>query len=171
MIFEVKTESGSRYILDDVSMTWKRVESSGNPIREEMGKLLEFPEIVIGQEMFLISEPLPSSFSGTVARMVKTSPVLSGEMIGRCEFYDPHPGLAGCPEPIPEAVLAAATKISGTTLPLDKAIASLRAAEPNGRFDAGDDIITLKLSGKDGMINCWRVIRYKNAEEFEYAEE
>jgi hypothetical protein len=73
MKHQVKTESGSVWELDDVAMTWLRVVKSEYPVRTACGVLSSFPEIKIGEPMFMWGPPF---VEGAIARMVNTSPVV-----------------------------------------------------------------------------------------------
>lgn len=83
--------------------------------------------------------------------------------------YDVHPGMAGCPTPIPEPLRLAATAIVGQRLPLTEVIERLRESVADGAFNIAEDFITYG-SGRQIYIPCaspgllawensWRVVR------------
>lgn len=76
-------------------------------------------------------------------------------------FYDPHPGMAGCSVPIPEAVRLAANALAGRTLTLAYAIKKIDAAGTGGKVEAHSDCIMLTIVS--AMVHCWRVIRHEAA--------
>jgi hypothetical protein len=80
----------------------------------------------------------------------------------KCEFFDPHPGLAGCSQPIPEPVKKLAAKLDGQTIELNEAVEKVKAV-------CGGEVKTVEaqMPGDHGFIhlligsNSWRVIRYR----------
>ena len=95
-------------------------------------------------------------------------------------YFDPHPGLMGCPEPIPEAVRLVANELvtaEGVSLP--EAIAKIQAACPEGRVRAVDEghgirggMIVLEVGEAFRMGDHifakynWRVISYHWIDEY-----
>lgn len=80
-------------------------------------------------------------------------------------FYDPHPGLAGCPRPLPEPVRIVANELAETETTLDDAMARIsNAAKTLGRYrvENHDDFLALtRWSTEDEYPqDNWRVIRY-----------
>lgn len=78
------------------------------------------------------------------------------------EFYDPHPGLAGCSVRIPEPIRLIANEISGSRMSLRQAVFLIRAAT-TGIVEAVEDMgmITLRIEESTGQIHSWRVIRFR----------
>jgi hypothetical protein len=85
------------------------------------------------------------------------------------QFYDPHPGLMGCPEPLPEGVRIAAEGLNGKTKRMSEALEILEAGLiEDGVFEVHDDedfrFIGLKIppdsQGFSVPQHCWRVIRF-----------
>lgn len=84
------------------------------------------------------------------------------------EFYDPHPGLAGCTEPIPEPVRLVANKLVGKRMTVLEAMNAIRRVASEG-YDVDDhgDFIGLRGGPEvDAKLNLrqlnWRVIRYRS---------
>lgn len=78
MTITFTTETGSVYHLDSEKMRWERVhtaEQSGN-IRDEGGKLIEWPAIKVNYSVVLLVEPHESTPDGMI-RMIRTSHVKS----------------------------------------------------------------------------------------------
>ncbi len=83
------------------------------------------------------------------------------------EFYDPHPGLLGCPYPIPESVRLVANELNGTVITLDKAMRKVKNALPVSLesiflVTAKRDIIMLHEQKMNKEENMWRVLRYRD---------
>ena len=80
-------------------------------------------------------------------------------------FYDPHPGLAGCPVPIPDVVKRVADELNGQSLPLAEAIERIQRVAGGGVDVAlNERHIGLSLPGiLDGhaCTHSWRVIRFR----------
>jgi len=76
MRIEVKTKTGSVYILNKDAMTWERVVSSSKSgkIRTAGGPLLEWPIIVVGEGVEMYGPPIDPTKS---LRWVYTSDVQS----------------------------------------------------------------------------------------------
>jgi hypothetical protein len=83
--------------------------------------------------------------------------------------YDAHPGLAGCPEPIPEFLRLAAKTMCGQRLPISEIIDRLQKSVQSGAFEIHGDFISYG-AGKQiylpiappGLFvwqNNWRVVR------------
>jgi hypothetical protein len=82
--------------------------------------------------------------------------------------YDIHPGLAGCPEPIPERLRLAAEAMRGQRLPIDEILERLQAVVQEGAFELHEDFISYG-AGEQVYIPCspglfmwrnnWRVLR------------
>ena len=55
MVYLVTTESGSRYRVDTIAMTWERLRKGdpGRTSRKDQGNLLEIPDIKVGEPMYL----------------------------------------------------------------------------------------------------------------------
>ena len=84
------------------------------------------------------------------------------------EFYDPHPGLAGCPVRLPEHVRIVAEWLDGQRMTIKSAIDQLVAATSETdltvQFRDCEGWISMKVgTWDDPPMNCWRVIRYKPA--------
>jgi len=86
------------------------------------------------------------------------------------EFYDPHPGLMGCPTPLPEKVCLVAATLSGMRGTVEQAIHKIWNACPDeweGKQKVedtdveGSTFIFLSFRYPDGRENGWRVIRYR----------
>ena len=82
-------------------------------------------------------------------------------------FYDPHPALAGCPEPLPTEVKKVADDLDGCTLTLDEAFNRIRSAALSYTCikvhseDDGSGFIYLLAAGEyPDSTNGWRVIRF-----------
>lgn len=97
------------------------------------------------------------------------------------EFYDPHPGVGGCLEPLPELIKMLADEIAmQRSLPIRLALQALKDACPEGewkvcepnRLGLFDEIkpdgmicLTIDENGgymKGGRTNFWRVLRFKD---------
>lgn len=83
--------------------------------------------------------------------------------------YDAHPGLAGCPTPIPESLRIAAQAMCGQRLEMQEVIDRLSESVTDGSFDVAEDFISYG-SGRQLYIPCaspglirwqnqWRVVR------------
>jgi len=91
------------------------------------------------------------------------------------EFYDPHPGLLGCPEPIPEAVRIKAADMDGNTFTIDEAVGMIQEVAPEGyEVKAHDSFITLAggetvdVPTKPPILARtfnWRVLRFRDPKE------
>jgi len=83
-------------------------------------------------------------------------------------FFDPHPGLLGCTQRIPEEVRLLAEELTKTETTLEDAINQIRKACPAGTVYAKDGMIVLCV-GNIGVANVpqfsWRVVRYKQSSE------
>jgi hypothetical protein len=80
-------------------------------------------------------------------------------------FHDPHPGFLGAAVPLPAAVKKVADDLDGKTMPLDEAIALIKAAAPDGEVIVRADAVLLKMKG-DGVRHAehmWRVIKFTAA--------
>jgi len=91
-------------------------------------------------------------------------------------FYNPHPGLLGCPLPLPEAIVQAAAHIDGKTETIDVVLDVLcaavdrsdsewRRAELKVHYGEGLDFIILEVERKcdrDSVSHGWRVICFKD---------
>lgn len=80
-------------------------------------------------------------------------------------FFDPHPGLLGCPVPIPDVVKRVADELNGQSLPLTEAVERIQRAA-GGEVDVAFEHhhISLELPGiMDGRActHSWRVIRFR----------
>ena len=103
------------------------------------------------------------------------------------QFFDPHPGLLGCPEPLPEAVKAMADEIANEEGPcgvgrgaIELALKALEMTYPDGEWkvfepnrpDLFGDILpdgmiclVVDVNGgytKGGTTNSWRVLCFKD---------
>lgn len=82
-------------------------------------------------------------------------------------FFDPHPGLMGCPVRLQESVRLAASGLDGVTCKLSEGLKRLEGSLTLGQdaaFEVHEEMITLSSPGEyDGkrVQNCWRVIRFK----------
>lgn len=47
-------------------------------------------------------------------------------------LFDPHPGLLGCTEPLPESIRLAAESLDGKMAPLSEAVETIRDVAPDG---------------------------------------
>lgn len=76
MKYEVKTKTGSTYILDNITMTWDRVVAGkgSNQVRTAGGPLLEWPIITVGEGIEMYGPPLTE---GADVRCIYTSDVQS----------------------------------------------------------------------------------------------
>ena len=82
------------------------------------------------------------------------------------KFYEPHPGLLGCPIPIPEEVRIAANELanlpSGT---LAQAVEMIEKSYPNGIVTANEKLGIIILYIEEARsTHSWRVIRFKDIE-------
>lgn len=85
------------------------------------------------------------------------------------EFYDPHPGLAGCTVRIPESVKLVANELNGTVATLNVAIQKIKDSLPIDIHSVflvsvsfKHNMITLDEKREDGYENSWRVLRYRD---------
>lgn len=93
----------------------------------------------------------------------------------RIRLYDPHPGLSGCPLPLPAEVKTAAEELDGTTIELDDAIDRIQIAVKDNKYRVvkiepqyveGSGFISLEVERKEdaeGTKHFWRVIRFEEA--------
>lgn len=93
-------------------------------------------------------------------------------------FCDPHPGLSGCPHPLPEKVRQFAAIMSGVEADLESVksvILSLAKANDDDRYcdyaimvskDVinSKDCIILSRIFATGRIDAWRVLRFCHSE-------
>lgn len=93
----------------------------------------------------------------------KDPPSLDAEVT----FYDPHPGLAGCDEFIPESVRLLANQLVGRGQ-MRAALKALAEVCPDGIFQVHGDFISLKMEPMEPLPNGfqpyrlnWRVIRFE----------
>jgi hypothetical protein len=110
---------------------------------------------------------LPISFPSLLTAPRKAAVSFWCEMKVRC--FDSHPGLMGCPTPIPETVRFEAEALSGEVLDLETAVERIReAAGGEYRVKAvnigGSRSIqltrgTMEDVEKGGSMDCWRVLR------------
>lgn len=80
-------------------------------------------------------------------------------------FFDPHPGLLGCPVPIPDAVKRVADELDGQSLPIAEAVERIQRAA-GGEVDVAFEQrhISLELPGilrGRPCVHSWRVIRFR----------
>jgi len=90
------------------------------------------------------------------------------------QFYDPHPGLLGCIEPLPEAVRLKAADMDGNFFTVDEAIAMIKEVAPEDyEVKAHDSFISLSggefidVPTKPPMQTRsfnWRVLRFREVE-------
>lgn len=77
------------------------------------------------------------------------------------QFYDPHPGLAGCPEPLPQAAKLVADWIDGKRLTAKEAVRVLSETIRDSQFtvEFKRDCLMLSWTPVDGGYpqHCWRV--------------
>jgi hypothetical protein len=80
MKVEVKTKTGSVYILDQSAMSWERVVKSkqSGRIRTDGGQLTEWPIITLGEGVEMYGPPINPAATG---RLVYTSDVQSWKEI------------------------------------------------------------------------------------------
>lgn len=82
MIIQVKTQSGSTYLLNKDATTWERTVNppadkiSAFPLRTQGGPIDEWPEITVGRGLQLYGPPITPGMAG---RLVYTSDVVSFE--------------------------------------------------------------------------------------------
>lgn len=76
--YQVRTETGSEYVIDLTLKTWERLkrENSSGKLRTESGTYQEIEPIKLGEGVLMICDPLPESVPGTTGRMVLTSNVV-----------------------------------------------------------------------------------------------
>lgn len=80
------------------------------------------------------------------------------------EFYDPHPGLAGCPVRLPEAVRLVADSLSGKIGSVQEAKELIiDAVDTDLPFEVKveDTCILLMIGNFDIGKHCWNVIKYR----------
>ena len=88
------------------------------------------------------------------------------------EFFDPHPGLMGCLEPLPDSVKVLVDWLAGQSMNLTDAIRQLTTAFAGGKFKVHDGLTGshgertgwIELTTGDWgkfPINAWRVIRFR----------
>lgn len=80
-------------------------------------------------------------------------------------LYDPHPGLLGCPVPIPDVVKRVADELNGQSLPLAEAVERIQHAA-GGEVEVAFEHrhISLELPGilrGHPCTHSWRVIRFR----------
>lgn len=98
----------------------------------------------------------------------------------KVHFLNPHPGLAGCPTPIPEEVREVANYLDGKTLSLGDAYKLIKSACPLGlvRVHQSHNYIGLQVNIDDSTkeltehewwsnmrtmrVNAWKVIDFTN---------
>ena len=76
MKLQIRTMTGSTYILDKDQMTWERVFTAllSGPLRTVSGKLTVWPVIKLGESMDMECPPF---VEGAILRLVSTSEVMS----------------------------------------------------------------------------------------------
>ncbi len=81
------------------------------------------------------------------------------------EFYDPHPGLMGCPKPFPEHLRVTAEWLDGQKMTVDEAIQCFEDSAPEDEqpisVTAAQDCILIQMgSFKDKRypVHCWRAM-------------
>ena len=84
------------------------------------------------------------------------------------KLFDPHPGLMGCPVPLPEKVRTLAATLDGQSMTVKEAVEKIKAVISE-RFSvkATKGCILLYQGSVEDLLkhgarcNCWRVLRYK----------
>ena len=79
MKYQVDTESGSVYTLDDETLTFEAVKSAVSCLRTSTGKLNLWPVINVGESMHLICPPINPHAD---VRIIVTSPVVRYQKLG-----------------------------------------------------------------------------------------
>ena len=84
------------------------------------------------------------------------------------EFFNPHPGLAGCEAPLPEGVRLAAKRMDGQSLTVLEAMTAIRDAAPAGATIRKNEdgigewygmiLLEIEVGSK---THAWRVICYR----------
>lgn len=81
-------------------------------------------------------------------------------------FHDPHPGLAGCPVPLPEHLRLTANWLNGCTMSIGEAVQIITdtiddAGIQRATLKVYDDWIGLQIETPESFIHSWRLIRFK----------
>ena len=73
--YEVKTRTGSVYVIDDLKKTWERIDESvhSGPIRTAGGTFFKRSELTVGEGLKLYGEALTP---GAFFRLIYTSDVV-----------------------------------------------------------------------------------------------
>jgi hypothetical protein len=84
------------------------------------------------------------------------------------KFYDPHPGVLGCPTPMPAPLVALAKELDGKRISIKAALAKITPVLPeNCRVEAKKECVVVyqgsfsKMKRDGSVVNCWRMLRYK----------
>ncbi len=82
------------------------------------------------------------------------------------EFYDPHPGLMGCPKPFPKHLRVIAEQLDGHEMTVNEAILCFENSALEGQpisVTAVQDCILIRIgSFKDrSPVHSWRAIRFR----------